>query len=131
MRAAAVRERDRPGPTTPTSPWAQVDDPDFWKDAVELSFGALPRLQQEVFVAGYPVGGETLSLTGGVVSRLDFDSYAHSTRQHLVCGVDAAINPGNSGGPVFSGDRVVGIAFQSLMGAEVRVVSAHAATHVP
>jgi len=25
-----------------------VDDPDFWKDAVELTFGPLPRLQQEV-----------------------------------------------------------------------------------
>jgi S1-C subfamily serine protease len=95
-----------------------VDDPEFWAGAIELSFAPMPRLQQEVFVVGYPIGGDTISITGGVVSRVDFDSYAHSTRESLVCSVDAAINPGNSGGPALSGGRIVGIAFQSLQGAE-------------
>lgn len=32
--------------------------------------------------------------------------------------IDAAINPGNSGGPAIMGDKVAGVAFQNLSGAE-------------
>lgn len=92
-----------------------VEDETFWDGVTELEFGRMPRLQQPVLVVGYPVGGETISVTAGVVSRVDYDQYAHSTRDNLVAQVDAAINPGNSGGPVLSDDGfVIGVAFQGL-----------------
>jgi len=68
---------------------------------------------------GYPVGGDRISVTRGVVSRIDFNTYSHSRAdQHLVVQIDAAINPGNSGGPVLQDGKVVGIAFQGLTTAD-------------
>lgn len=97
-----------------------VDDPDFFDGTRPLSFASeMPKLNDEVTVAGYPMGGDRLSITKGIVSRIDYGIYSHSgVDQHLVMQVDAAINPGNSGGPVFFRNRVVGLAFQGLMGGE-------------
>ena len=39
---------------------------------MQLDLGPSPRLQQEVHVIGYPLGGEGISITAGVVSRVDF-----------------------------------------------------------
>jgi len=75
----------------------------------------VPKLESEVKAVGYPVGGNRLSVTRGVVSRIDFRPYSHSqVDMHLVVQIDAAINPGNSGGPVLQGDQVAGVAFQGL-----------------
>ena len=63
---------------------------------------------------GYPIGGDRLSVTEGVVSRIEVSAYAQTERPLLAIQLDAAINSGNSGGPVFNGDRLIGIAFQSL-----------------
>lgn len=76
--------------------------------------GELPKLRDKVTVVGYPIGGEEISFTEGVVSRIEVQRYSHSQRHLLAVTVDAAINAGNSGGPVFKDDRVVGIAFQKL-----------------
>lgn len=65
---------------------------------------------------GYPIGGSRLSVTRGIVSRIDTTLYSHSQSvSHLTVQIDAAINPGNSGGPVLMDDKVVGVAFQGLM----------------
>jgi S1-C subfamily serine protease len=78
---------------------------------------ALPLLDSEVVAVGYPIGGERISVTRGVVSRIDFRPYSHSgVDQHLTIQVDAAINPGNSGGPVMQSGKVIGVAFQGLSG---------------
>ena len=78
----------------------------------------LPRLEEEVRAIGYPVGGSRLSVTRGIVSRIETNSYAHSrNNEHLTVQIDAAINPGNSGGPVFKGNEVIGVAFQGLISA--------------
>jgi S1-C subfamily serine protease len=80
-----------------------------------VRLGRLPRLQDSVTVVGYPIGGETISVTAGVVSRIEMTAYAHSSSELLGIQIDAAINSGNSGGPVFSDDgSCVGVAFQSL-----------------
>lgn len=85
----------------------------------ELTFGPLPRAGDSLTVLGYPLSSDTISVTAGVVSRIDFDSYAHSSRENLVIVTDSAINPGNSGGcAVDEQGRVIGVAFQSLEGAE-------------
>ncbi|RYD32859.1 MAG: serine protease, partial [Verrucomicrobiaceae bacterium] len=84
-----------------------------------FSFGDIPALESQVRVIGYPVGGERLSVTRGVVSRIDFQPYSHSRADsHLVVQIDAAINPGNSGGPVIQDNKVVGVAFQGLRAAD-------------
>lgn len=84
-----------------------------------FEFGAVPSLESQVRVIGYPIGGERLSVTRGVVSRIDFQPYSHSRADsHLAVQIDAAINPGNSGGPVVQDDKVVGVAFQGLRQAD-------------
>lgn len=97
-----------------------VDDPRFYEGVKPLAFAPrLPRLDQMVTVLGYPLGGHRLSVTRGVVSRIDYGLYAHSgVDHHLVLQVDAAINPGNSGGPVLESGRVIGLAFQGLSRAD-------------
>ncbi len=65
------------------------------------------------------MGGDRISVTEGVVSRIESDIYAHSgADDHLVIQTDAAINPGNSGGPVIQNGKVVGVAFQGLQEAD-------------
>lgn len=95
----------------------EVGDPAFYKGLKPLEIGGIPQLESSVSVYGYPIGGERLSVTQGVVSRIDFQSYTHSAvDSHLACQIDAAINPGNSGGPVLQNGKVVGVAFQGYSG---------------
>ncbi|CAL9069315.1 unnamed protein product [Musa banksii] len=90
-----------------------VESEDFWKGAEPLRFGCLPCLQDSVTVVGYPLGGDTISVTKGVVSRIEVTSYAHGSSDLLGIQIDAAINPGNSGGPAFNDHgECIGVAFQ-------------------
>ncbi|KAK9281755.1 hypothetical protein L1049_004660 [Liquidambar formosana] len=90
-----------------------VESEEFWKGAEPLQFGHLPRLQDAVTVVGYPLGGDTISVTKGVVSRIEVTSYAHGSSDLLGIQIDAAINPGNSGGPAFNDQgECIGVAFQ-------------------
>jgi len=94
-----------------------IDDESFFAGTKPLSLGAIPRIESSVSVYGYPLGGERLSVTRGVVSRIDTDLYTHSGMDsHLAIQIDAAINPGNSGGPVLQNGKVVGVAFQGYSG---------------
>lgn len=84
-----------------------------------LSFGPLPKLRSPVSTIGYPMGGDQLSITDGIVSRVSYRRYVHhGSAKHLLVQVDSAINPGNSGGPVVQGRVVVGVAFQTYTQAE-------------
>ncbi|GLI60058.1 hypothetical protein VaNZ11_001910 [Volvox africanus] len=88
-----------------------------------LELGPLPRLQDGVAVVGYPIGGDTISVTAGVVSRIEVTDYSHGSTDLLAIQIDAAINGGNSGGPVFNrACQCVGIAFQALVGSDVENV---------
>ncbi|KAG5567655.1 hypothetical protein RHGRI_003004 [Rhododendron griersonianum] len=90
-----------------------VENEEFWKGAESLQLGHLPRLQDAVTVVGYPLGGDTISVTKGVVSRIEVTSYAHGSSELLGIQIDAAINPGNSGGPAFNDQgECIGVAFQ-------------------
>lgn len=70
----------------------------------------LPEVKDEVLAYGYPFGGNSLSITKGIVSRIEYVAYNFPV-QGLRIQVDAAINPGNSGGPVFAGDKMIGVAY--------------------
>uniref|UniRef100_A0A2C9WP97 Protease Do-like PDZ domain-containing protein n=1 Tax=Manihot esculenta TaxID=3983 RepID=A0A2C9WP97_MANES len=90
-----------------------VENEEFWEGSEPLQFGHLPRLQDAVTVVGYPLGGDTISVTKGVVSRIEVTSYAHGSSDLLGIQIDAAINPGNSGGPAFNDlGECIGVAFQ-------------------
>ncbi|MFM2318613.1 MAG: hypothetical protein RLZZ215_1234 [Pseudomonadota bacterium] len=84
-----------------------------FNDVQPLELGDLPQTQQEVEVYGFPIGGTTLSITRGVVSRIEKQNYAHTDENLIAVQIDAAINFGNSGGPVISNGKVVGVAMQS------------------
>ena len=95
----------------------EVEDAEAFKDVPFLKFSdKMPKLEDEVRAIGYPIGGDRLSVTRGIVSRIDTIPYSHPLSvSHLTVQIDAAINPGNSGGPVLMGDKVVGVAFQGLL----------------
>jgi len=73
----------------------------------------LPALKTKINVLGYPTGGDTLSVTEGVVSRIEYAAYSYTGRA-LRIQVDAAINPGNSGGPGVVENKIVGIVFSKF-----------------
>ncbi|GAB4815905.1 hypothetical protein N2152v2_002951 [Parachlorella kessleri] len=101
-----------------------VEDESFWEGLEPVHFGTLPRLQDSVTVIGYPIGGDTMSVTSGVVSRIEVTPYVHGTSELLGIQVDAAINSGNSGGPAFNRrGECVGIAFQSLKSEDTENIS--------
>lgn len=60
-----------------------VEDDEFWKGVSPLEFGSLPALQDAVTVVGYPIGGDTISVTSGVVSRIEILSYVHGSTELL------------------------------------------------
>ena len=96
-----------------------VKDKRFFAGAQTLTIGDLPELNSPVEVIGFPIGGKRVSITRGIVSRINMDVYSHSSIDyHLIIQVDAAINPGNSGGPAMQGGKLIGVAFQALTGAE-------------
>ena len=95
----------------------KVDDPSFYEGMKPLDFGPLPKVRSSVVTYGFPAGGQQISYTRGVVSRIEVESYVHiGNRAFLAVQTDAAINPGNSGGPVIQDDKVVGVAFEGVSG---------------
>lgn len=90
-------------------------DPNFMKDDMPIPLGGVPSLLSQVSTVGYPSGGEQLSITQGIVSRISYRTYIHArSSRHLLVQVDSAINPGNSGGPVIQDGKVIGVAFQTF-----------------
>ncbi|MCL4111502.1 UNVERIFIED_CONTAM: hypothetical protein GTU68_002286 [Idotea baltica] len=90
-----------------------VDTVNFFKDSKMLEIGNLPDTLDPVRVYGFPVGGKTLSITKGVLSRVEHQGYAHSGGVFLAGQIDAAINIGNSGGPVIAEGKIVGVVMQA------------------
>jgi S1-C subfamily serine protease len=96
----------------------KLDDESFFdKHHPVKRTNALPDVREAVMAYGYPVGGTSLSVTKGIVSRVEFVPYGHGTAG-LRVQIDAAINPGNSGGPVIDGDRMIGLAFSGATNAQ-------------
>ena len=96
----------------------EIEDKSFFKGTVPLKLGTLPEIQEKLTVYGYPLGGDKLSTTQGIVSRMEHNTYTLTNRKFLIGQTDAAINSGNSGGPVVSKGKVVGVAFAGLSSAD-------------
>ncbi len=96
----------------------KLDDETFFDTHPPLKrANELPSIKDSVLVYGYPTGGSSLSITKGIVSRIEFTFYNYPV-SGLRIQLDAAINPGNSGGPAVADDRMIGLAFSHLVGAE-------------
>ncbi len=94
----------------------KLDDESFFKTHPALKRAdALPQIKDAVMVYGFPEGGTTLSITKGIVSRIEFVPY-HYMVSGLRIQIDAAINPGNSGGPAVVDDKMIGLSFSRLGG---------------
>jgi S1-C subfamily serine protease len=96
----------------------KLDDEKFFDTHPPLERAkTLPGIKDAVMAYGFPEGGNSLSITKGIVSRVEFTVY-----NYPVCGlriqIDAAINPGNSGGPAVVGDKMIGLTFSRLNEAE-------------
>lgn len=76
-------------------------------------YAIIPAIKDTVTVYGYPLGGTTLSITQGIVSRIEFAMY-HFPVAGLRIQIDAALNHGNSGGPAVVDGRMIGLAFSRL-----------------
>ncbi len=74
---------------------------------------SLPEVADTVMTYGYPTGGSGLSITKGIVSRIEFAAYNLGV-SGLRIQVDAAINPGNSGGPAVADGKMIGLVFSRL-----------------
>ncbi len=96
----------------------KLDDESFFDTRPPLARAdVLPDIKDAVLAYGYPTGGTSLSITKGIVSRIEFAGYNLSV-SGLRIQIDAAINPGNSGGPAIVGDKMIGLAFSHLGGAQ-------------
>jgi S1-C subfamily serine protease len=96
----------------------KLEDASFFDQRPPLPrANVLPQIKDPVLAYGFPTGGTTLSITRGIVSRIEFVPYGIST-SGLRIQIDAAINPGNSGGPALSDNRMIGLAFSHLANSE-------------
>jgi S1-C subfamily serine protease len=94
----------------------KVDDESFFDSRPPIARASkLPEIKDTVLAYGYPTGGASLSITKGIVSRIEFVAYKFPV-SGLRIQIDAAINPGNSGGPAIAGDKMIGLAFRKLNG---------------
>jgi hypothetical protein len=96
----------------------KLDDDAFFDGHPPLKrANLLPEVKDAVMAYGFPTGGTSLSITKGIVSRIEFAGYNYPVTG-LRIQIDAAINPGNSGGPAVAGDKMIGLAFSTLGGAQ-------------
>lgn len=97
----------------------EVEDQTFFKGTKPLKLNENVKTRDEITVLGYPIGGQTISTTTGIISRIEYTSYIWSKEYLLAIQVDAAINSGNSGGAAIdkNGD-IVGIAMMRLTNAD-------------
>ena len=93
----------------------ELEDETFFNNTQILKLSDDIEVRNKVTVLGYPVGGNSISITQGVVSRIEYRKYVWSNLNLLTIQIDAAINNGNSGGAVInSNNQLVGIAMQTL-----------------
>lgn len=96
----------------------KLEDESFFDNRGSLPFaGELPHVKDSVNVYGYPTGGTELSVTQGIVSRIEFTEYYYQA-SGLRIQVDAALNFGNSGGPAVTNGKLVGLVFSLIQNAQ-------------
>lgn len=77
----------------------------------------LAEVKSRITAYGYPTGGDDLSVTDGIVSRIEFTGFYHGAMGARIQ-VDAALNPGNSGGPAIQDGKIAGLVFSKIQEAD-------------
>jgi S1-C subfamily serine protease len=96
----------------------KLEDESFFKDRAPLPrANKLPQIKDAVYTYGFPTGGTTLSITKGIVSRIEFVRYSVAT-SGLRIQIDAGVNPGNSGGPAIADNKMIGLVFAHLQNSD-------------
>jgi S1-C subfamily serine protease len=96
----------------------KLEDESFFDKRTPLALvSTLPEVKDTVVVYGYPQGGSSLSVTKGIISRIEFTAYGEGANGVRIQ-VDAAINPGNSGGPALVDGKMIGLIFSKLSQAD-------------
>jgi S1-C subfamily serine protease len=96
----------------------QLDDESFFASRPPVPrANVLPAIKDTVLAYGFPTGGSSLSITKGIVSRIEFMAYNFPV-SGLRIQIDAAINSGNSGGPAIADDKMIGLAFAAMGNAQ-------------
>lgn len=98
----------------------EISDKSFFVNTKPLEITEDVKIKDSVTAIGYPIGGNTISTTTGIVSRIEYKAYAWNPWSNLLAiQIDAAINLGNSGGAVVNKDnKIVGIAMMKLTSAD-------------
>jgi S1-C subfamily serine protease len=98
----------------------EISDKSFFTNTKALEITEDVKIKDNVTAIGYPIGGNSVSTTNGIVSRIEYKAYAWNPWiSNLAIQIDAAINPGNSGGAVVNKDnKIVGIAMMKLTNAD-------------
>ena len=98
----------------------EIEDKSFFSNTKALEITEDVKIKDSVTAIGYPIGGNTISTTTGIVSRIEYKAYAWNLWSNLLSiQIDAAINSGNSGGAVLNKDnKIVGIAMMKLRSAD-------------
>jgi len=93
-----------------------LPDKTFFEKTKPLKFTTTAKPGDTITVLGFPIGGDGLSTTKGIISRIERNLYVQSAETMLLFQVDAAINPGNSGGAAINQNgEVVGVVIQGLV----------------
>lgn len=101
----------------------KLDDETFFtKHPPMPRANTLPEVKDGVLAYGFPTGGTSMSITKGIVSRIEYAAYNFPV-SGLRIQIDAAINSGNSGGPAVvadprTGDKMIGLAYSRLSNAQ-------------
>ncbi len=96
----------------------EVSDPSFFEGRPPLPLATeRPKVKETVNAYGYPIGGEQISVTEGIVSRIEYVHYRYGVFG-LRIQVDAALNSGNSGGPALVDGKIVGVVFSRVGNAD-------------
>ncbi len=96
----------------------ELEDSTLLEEIVPLELTKeLPTIKSTVNVYGYPLGGDNLSVTEGIVSRIEFTDYRYDGAGVRIQ-VDAALNSGNSGGPAMQEGKITGLVFSGIKEAD-------------
>ena len=96
----------------------KLEDESFFDKRQPLTrVQTLPEVKDTVVVYGYPQGGSSLSVTKGIISRIEFVGYGEGASGVRIQ-VDAPINPGNSGGPALVDGKMIGLVFSKISQAD-------------
>lgn len=90
-----------------------VEDEKFWENTSFLQLSDQhPKQEMPIKAIGYPIGGNEICFTSGVISRLEMTSSATSQCVFLTAHFDAKGTNGNSGGPILFENKVIGVIHQ-------------------